>query len=72
MTQENIILNHLKEHGSISSWTAITEYHITRLSAYILNLKKEGVKITDKWVIDYARGKKWKIYFLEREKNETI
>ena len=45
MTQEQKVLRHLQEIGSITSWEAIMEYGITRLSAIILNLKKQGYEI---------------------------
>ena len=38
---EQIIYKHLKEHGSITSWEAITLYHCTRLGHYILMLRKK-------------------------------
>lgn len=45
MTQKEQVLHHLKRHGSITSWEAIMEYGITRLSAWIHELKKDGYKI---------------------------
>lgn len=45
MTQEEKVLRHLKQFGSITSWEAIMEYGITRLSAKIFNLRKEGYEI---------------------------
>ena len=42
MTQDEKVLRHLKQFGSITSWEAIMEYSITRLSAVIYNLKKQG------------------------------
>ena len=47
MTQEQRILKHLKENGSITSWEAIMEYGITRISARIFELRKQGYKITN-------------------------
>lgn len=44
-TQKEIIMEHLKKHGKITAWEAITKYHITRTAHYIYQLKKEGVKI---------------------------
>lgn len=41
ITHYDRVLNHLKEHGSITSWEAIKEYGITRLSAVIFELRKE-------------------------------
>ena len=40
-----LILKHLQEHGSITSLEAIQKYKCTRLSQYILLLRKEGYKI---------------------------
>lgn len=39
------VLEHLKEHGSITSWQAIEMYGATRLSSIIFDLKKEGYNI---------------------------
>lgn len=43
---EDMILNHLQDFGSITSWEAIMEYGCTRLSQYIYLLRKEGYNIT--------------------------
>lgn len=40
MTQDEKILQHLKDYGEITSWEAITEYGITRLSAIIHRLRQ--------------------------------
>lgn len=45
ITHYDRILRHLKEFGEIDSWTAITSYGNTRLSAYILMLRKDGYNI---------------------------
>ena len=42
---KEIILEHLQEHGSITSLEAIEKYHCTRLSHYIYLLRKEGYAI---------------------------
>jgi len=44
-TKGNQVLKHLKEKGSIDSWTAIQEYGATRLSAIIFVLRKRGFDI---------------------------
>lgn len=44
-TQEEIVLLHLKDFGTITSWEAFTDYGITRLSAYIYNLRKKMYNI---------------------------
>ena len=47
VTQKQKVLNHLKIHGSITSWDAIQNYRITRLSEYIRSLRHEdGLNIT--------------------------
>lgn len=45
MSQEEKVLNHLKKHGEITSWTAIMDYGITRLSARIFRLREQGYQI---------------------------
>lgn len=44
-TQKQQVKEHLISNGKITSWCAITNYHITRLSHYILLLRKDGLKI---------------------------
>ena len=39
------VLKHLKEKGSIDSWSAIQLYGATRLSAIIFNLRSRGYDI---------------------------
>ena len=39
------VLEHLKEHGTITSLEAIELYGATRLSAIIFNLRKRGFNI---------------------------
>lgn len=40
-THTDRIEQYIKEHGSITSWEAIKEFGITRLSAVIYNLRYE-------------------------------
>ena len=47
MTQEQMILQHLKDYETITSWEAIQWYGVTRLSAKIYNLRKQGYKISN-------------------------
>jgi len=44
-TKHQQVLNHLRKHGSIDSWTAIELYGATRLSAIIFNFRAKGLKI---------------------------
>ena len=45
MTQNDRILRHLRDYGSISSMEAVQEYGIMRLAARISDLKKAGIPI---------------------------
>lgn len=45
MTQEQRVLNYIREHGSITSMQAFTDLKITRLSARIFNLRARGFNI---------------------------
>ena len=45
-----IILKHVQEHGSITSLEAIAIYKCTRLSQYILLLRKDGYNIRNEEV----------------------
>ena len=55
-----LILKHLQDHGSITSLEAIQKYKCTRLSQYILLLRKEGYKIRNEDVpfVHSVTGKK--------------
>ena len=45
-THYDRVLTHLKEKGHITSLEAFREYGLTRLSAIIFNLRKDGYNIT--------------------------
>ena len=42
MNKSQLVRKHLLEHGSITSWDAITLYGETRLSDVILKLRQKG------------------------------
>jgi len=42
MTQKEAVLNYIKDFGSISSLQAFRDLGVTRLSAKIFDLKKDG------------------------------
>tara|TARA_R110001599_G_scaffold32089_1_gene106030 strand:- start:107 stop:325 length:219 start_codon:yes stop_codon:yes gene_type:complete len=72
MTQKEQILGHLKQYGSITSWDAIMEYGVTRLSHHIYCLRNEGYIIPDKRIqVNTRLGKTTSIskYTLRDEKN---
>lgn len=59
-TQEEVVLDHLKEHGTITSKQAFQKYGITRLSAKIYCLRQKGYNIKSP-IVDvksrYGNGK---------------
>ena len=48
MGQKQRVLDYIEKFGSISSMEAFRDLGVTRLSAVIFNLKKDGVKIGKK------------------------
>ena len=68
-TQDLIILKHLKQHRHITSWEAITKYHITRLSARIYNLREQGYVINSVYERSEETGNNYVRYFLIRSKD---
>lgn len=63
-TQVAKVKEHLEKHKSITSWEAITRYHITRLSAVIYTLIHQyGMNISGKF--ETKKGKTYKRYFYE-------
>ncbi len=48
-SQKEIVLNHLKKYGSISTIECYSTYRITDLQHAIYLLRKENYKIIDKW-----------------------
>lgn len=65
MTQRQMVLNHLLEKGSITSWEAITMFHATRLSGIIFELKKKGYPIRS--TMETNGDKRYARYTLESE-----
>ncbi len=69
-TQKDKILRHLKDFGNITSWESFVNYGITRLSAIIFNLKKEGYSFDEEWVTKnnkYNEKTEFKKYILKGE-----
>jgi hypothetical protein len=66
-TQKEQVLVWLKKKRKrgITSWDAITNFHITRLADVIFKLKTEGHDIFT--IIEKAEGKKWARYILLKE-----
>jgi hypothetical protein len=68
MTQCDRIIRHLKDHGSISSLEAISEYGILRLASRINDLKRRGYNIVGETKTGrnrYGEKTSFKVYRLE-------
>ena len=55
INQNDRIIRHLKDYKTITSWEAIQEYGITRLSARIKDIKDMGYIIDDEWLTNTNR-----------------
>lgn len=70
MSRANIkarqVEEHLKKHGSITSWEAIQNYKATRLSAIIFNLRKKYD--IDTIMMETSEGIKYGKYIYKGEK----
>ena len=70
ITQNERIIRHLTDFGSITTWEAIQEYGITRLSARIFDIKEKGYKIIDQIEQStnrYGETVNFKRYILDKE-----
>lgn len=67
-TQKSIILHHLKKGLSITSLEAFLHYTITRLSAVIYDLRKEGYDIQMTREYNEETGSTYGRYILIKEK----
>lgn len=50
MSQNEMILEYLKENGSITTYESFTELFITRLSARIYDIKQMGYNFKEEWI----------------------
>ena len=68
-SQEKIVLWHMTKHKHITSMQAFELYGITRLSAKIYDLRKQGYKIGMIWeesVNRYGHPVRYGRYFIEK------
>lgn len=69
-TQVTRVLEHLKKHGSITTYDAFVKYGITRLSARIFEIRELGYGIKTKVITGkdrYNEPTHWTLYELVRE-----
>lgn len=62
-SQKELILQHLKEHGSITPLECLKRYQCFRLGARILELRREGFRIDT--VMIGEDGKRYAKYVLQ-------
>lgn len=71
MSQTEMVLEYLKEHGSITTWESYSKLFITRLSAKIYDLKhKYGYEFDEEWITKknrYGNTCSFKKYILRKE-----
>ena len=74
ITQCDKVLRHLKDHGSITSIEAITEYGILRLASRINDLRAQGVAIVSEMAIGknrYGETTHFSVYRLDNKEKEN-
>lgn len=70
-TARDRVLDHLEKYKTITSWEAIQNYGITRLSEYIRQLRHDGCVITSNWTENinrYGDKVRYVIYELKERK----
>lgn len=75
LTQADRILRHLMKRGAITTWLAIRDYGITRLSAKIYELRARGYEINCDWEFSknrYGEPVHFKKYYLENKCQKTF
>lgn len=71
LTQNQMIIRHLRSYGSITSLEAMQEYGIMRLASRINDLKRQGIKIiseTQKSLNRFGETVHYSVYRLAVEK----
>ena len=76
MTQNEMIIKYLNEHGSITNYESYSKLFITRLSARIYEIKhKYGIEFDEEWVTKkniYGKICSFKKYILKRKEEEDV
>ena len=72
MTQNEMIINHLREYGSITQHEALRDYGCMRLASRISDIRKTGIKIirlTETSRNRYGQKIRYARYIMEGNKN---
>ena len=73
MTQCELILRYLQEHGKITTYESYSKLFITRLPSRIYDLKQKGYKFEERWITKqnkYGRRCQFKEYRLVRKEED--
>ena len=73
MTQKEMILKYMREHGSITTLESMQKLLILDLQSHIRTLRNEGYEITDQYITKkniYGTKSTFKRYFLKETDNE--
>lgn len=71
MSQCDLILRYLNEHGTITTYESYSKLFITRLPSRIWDLKQKGYEFTERWITKkniYGRRCQFKEYRLVGKK----
>lgn len=69
VTQADLVLKHIKKHGSITALDAFRHYNITRLAARVFELRQAGYNIESK--PETNNGANYARYFLKAKEVVT-
>ena len=76
MTQSEMIIKYLNEHGSVTTYESYSKLFITRLSARIFDIKhKYGIEFDEEWVTKkniYGKICSFKKYILKRKEEKDV
>lgn len=70
-TQEEKVLEYIRRYGKITTLDAFKDLGITRLSAKIFNLKRQGHNITGEFRTEKNRFGQYICYKIYRLENDT-
>ena len=65
MTQKQILLEYLEKNKTITTLESVMNLLITDPQHYIMELRKEGYLISDRWITNPVTKKHYKEYRLE-------
>ena len=70
MGRNRMVLEHMREHGSITGAEAWKNFHLYRLSSVIYRLRNEGHEI-DTLMVEDESGVKYAKYILTKDKERS-